>query len=128
MDPVTVILGALSVAGAKVGDQVIKDGYAGLKAFQNAEIVYDATVVRPLVTGSRFVLWKGVDVGLIDGIVTPINYAGYGKAYEFMSIDGTLHLVIAKDKNGKWQRVDGTEPYFSGWIDELLEQVAQSQH
>jgi hypothetical protein len=32
MDPVTVILGALAVAGAKVGDQVIKDGYAGLKA------------------------------------------------------------------------------------------------
>lgn len=32
MDPVTVILGALSVAGAKVGDQIIKDGYAGLKA------------------------------------------------------------------------------------------------
>lgn len=32
MDPVTVILGALSVAGAKLGDQIIKDGYAGLKA------------------------------------------------------------------------------------------------
>ena len=32
MDPVTVILGALSIAGARVGDQVIKDGYAGLKA------------------------------------------------------------------------------------------------
>ncbi len=32
MDPTTVILGALSVAGSKIGDQVIKDGYAGLKA------------------------------------------------------------------------------------------------
>jgi hypothetical protein len=32
MDPVTVILSALAVAGAKVGDQVIKDGYAALKA------------------------------------------------------------------------------------------------
>jgi hypothetical protein len=32
MDPITVILGALSVAGSKIGDQVIKDGYAGLKA------------------------------------------------------------------------------------------------
>src|SRR5215216_3242538 len=32
MDPVTVILGALSAAGAAVGSQAIKDGYAGLKA------------------------------------------------------------------------------------------------
>src|SRR5262245_65417834 len=32
MDPITVILGALSVAGSKIGDQVIKDGYAGRKA------------------------------------------------------------------------------------------------
>jgi hypothetical protein len=32
MDPMTVILGALSLAGSTVGDQVIKDGYAGLKA------------------------------------------------------------------------------------------------
>jgi hypothetical protein len=32
MDPLTVILSALVVAGAKVGDQAIRDGYAGLKA------------------------------------------------------------------------------------------------
>lgn len=32
MDPVTVILSALAVAGAKVGDQVVRDGYTGLKA------------------------------------------------------------------------------------------------
>lgn len=32
MDPISVILGALSLAGSTVGDQVIKDGYAGLKA------------------------------------------------------------------------------------------------
>ena len=31
--------------------------------------VYDATVVRPLIGGSRMVLWKGVDAGLVDGIV-----------------------------------------------------------
>ena len=31
--------------------------------------LYDTTVVRPLVGGSRMVLWKGVDAGLIDGIV-----------------------------------------------------------
>jgi NADH-quinone oxidoreductase subunit L len=31
--------------------------------------IYDATVVKPLVNGSRVVLWRGADVGLIDGIV-----------------------------------------------------------
>jgi NADH-quinone oxidoreductase subunit L len=31
--------------------------------------LYDATVVSPLVNGSRAVLWKGVDTGLIDGAV-----------------------------------------------------------
>ena len=32
MGPITVILGALSAAGASVAGQAIKDGYAGLKA------------------------------------------------------------------------------------------------
>jgi hypothetical protein len=32
MDPITVILAALAVAGGKVADQAIRDGYAGLKA------------------------------------------------------------------------------------------------
>ena len=35
-----------------------------------------------------------------------------------------IHLVIAEDDNGKWQRIAGTEPYLSGWTDELAEQVA----
>jgi NADH-quinone oxidoreductase subunit L len=35
--------------------------------------IYDATVVKPLVGGSRLVLWKGVDAGLIDGIVNGIG-------------------------------------------------------
>jgi NADH-quinone oxidoreductase subunit L len=30
--------------------------------------IYDALIVRPLVAISRFVLWKGVDQGLIDGV------------------------------------------------------------
>ena len=42
----------------------------------------------------------------------------------FKSLDDTLHLVIAIDNKGKWQRIDGTEPYLSGWVDELAEQVA----
>ena len=29
--------------------------------------IYDAAVVQPLVDGSASVLWKGIDVGLIDG-------------------------------------------------------------
>lgn len=31
--------------------------------------IYDATVVKPLLGGSRIVLWKGIDVGVIDGLV-----------------------------------------------------------
>jgi len=34
---------------------------------------YDAAVVRPVIGGSRIVLWKGVDAGLIDGIVNGIG-------------------------------------------------------
>lgn len=60
----------------------------------------------------------------VEGIAKHIGYDGYSEAYEFKSTDNTLHLIIAKGNDGKWQRVAGTEPYFSGWINELLEQVA----
>lgn len=30
--------------------------------------IYDRAVVEPIVTGSRLVLWKGVDTGIIDGL------------------------------------------------------------
>ncbi|HVS91642.1 MAG TPA: hypothetical protein VHE59_06400 [Mucilaginibacter sp.] len=59
----------------------------------------------------------------IDGIVACIHYANYGMAYDFKSIDGTLHLVIGRDKQGHWVRIDGTEPYLSAWVDELAEQI-----
>ncbi|MGZ3751855.1 MAG: hypothetical protein ACXVA2_14430 [Mucilaginibacter sp.] len=59
----------------------------------------------------------------VEGIVTKISFDGYEKAYEFKSIDGTLHLVIALDKEGDWIRIDGTEPYLSAWIDELALQI-----
>ena len=29
--------------------------------------IYDATVVSPVIQGSSTVLWRGVDVGIIDG-------------------------------------------------------------
>jgi hypothetical protein len=60
----------------------------------------------------------------IEGIASPINYAGYHAAYEFLSTDETLHLIIAQDNHGQWHRVAGTEPYLGGWVDELAEQVS----
>lgn len=60
--------------------------------------------------------------GPVDGIVNPLSLKNYSQAYEFKSLDDTLHLVIAMDK-GRWQRIDGTEPYLSGWVEELAEQV-----
>ncbi len=59
----------------------------------------------------------------VDGIVNKIDYNGFVNAYEFKSIDGGVHMVIAKDDEGNWQRIAGTEPYLSGWIDELAEQI-----
>ena len=59
----------------------------------------------------------------IEGTVSLINYNDYSPAYEFQSIDGTLHLIIAKDTDGQWIRVAGSEPYFAGWVDELVEQI-----
>ena len=35
--------------------------------------VYDATVVTPLVGGSKWVLWRGADAGLIDGSVNGVG-------------------------------------------------------
>jgi NADH-quinone oxidoreductase subunit L len=53
------------------------DGFKGLywlvynKYF--VDEIYDAAVVAPVVDGSRAVLWKGVDAGLIDGSVNGIG-------------------------------------------------------
>jgi hypothetical protein len=60
----------------------------------------------------------------IEGIVSQITYDG-NHAWEFRSLDETLHLVIARNTRGKWTRVDGTEPYLSGWVDELAEQITK---
>lgn len=61
----------------------------------------------------------------IDGLVSTITQADANKVYTFSSIDGTLDLVIAKDENGNWQRISSTEPYLSGWVDELGDQIDQ---
>jgi NADH-quinone oxidoreductase subunit L len=39
---------------------------------------YDATVVEPLLEGSRTVLWRGVDAGLIDGTVNGVGSRSRG--------------------------------------------------
>lgn len=40
--------------------------------------IYDATVVSPVVAGSRSVLWHGVDQGVIDGIVNGVGRESRG--------------------------------------------------
>jgi hypothetical protein len=58
----------------------------------------------------------------IDGIVSPVKNSLYKEAYQFISLDDSLHLTIANDGD-KWIRIAGTEPYFSGWVDELAEHI-----
>ena len=60
----------------------------------------------------------------IEGIVSQTTFDG-GQAWDFKSIDESLHLVITLDNKGHWVRVDGTEPYLSGWVDELAELVSK---
>jgi hypothetical protein len=60
----------------------------------------------------------------IEGIVSAIDLPGYSQAYEFKSIDETLQLVIGTDNSGKWHRIEGSEPYLSGWTAELADLVA----
>jgi NADH-quinone oxidoreductase subunit L len=78
--PISVAAGAIGILLAAVmylWKPGMADGLAGAlsvpyKAIYNkyfVDEIYDATVVKPLVGGSRLVLWKGVDAGLIDGIV-----------------------------------------------------------
>ena len=62
----------------------------------------------------------------IEGIAQAITYPNFANAYEFKSTDGTLHLIIAKDAEGQWIRLTGTEPFLSSWIDELAEQVSKA--
>jgi hypothetical protein len=59
----------------------------------------------------------------VDGIVSQIDFDGFSNAYEFESIDNSLHLIIAKDDDGKWVRLAGTEPYLGSWVDELAQQI-----
>lgn len=64
--------------------------------------------------------------GPVNGTITKITYEGITGAYRFDSIDDTLHLIIAPE-DGHWQRLAGTEPYLSGWVDEMAEQITNSR-
>ena len=59
----------------------------------------------------------------VEGIVNQVDFDGFLNAYEFRSIDNSLHLIIAKDDDGKWVRLAGTEPYLSSWTEELSGQI-----
>ncbi|MBL4678096.1 MAG: hypothetical protein JKY70_18105 [Mucilaginibacter sp.] len=54
----------------------------------------------------------------VNGTVT--TNAG---AYTFKAIDDSLEITITRDGEGNWERISGTEPYLSGWVDELAEQI-----
>jgi NADH-quinone oxidoreductase subunit L len=70
--------------------------------------IYDAAVVDPLVGGSRVVLWKGVDVGLIDGAANGVGararnvgsllrliQSGNIRSYATWVLFGSVLLIVA---------------------------------
>jgi NADH-quinone oxidoreductase subunit L len=70
--------------------------------------IYSATVVRPIVGGSRIVLWKGVDARLIDGIVNGVGarcrdvgsllrllQSGNVRSYATWVLFGSVALLVA---------------------------------
>ena len=69
---------------------------------------YDATVVRPVVDGSRTLLWRTADAGLIDGAVNGIGktarsiggalklaQSGFIRSYAAWVVAGSIAVVIA---------------------------------
>jgi NADH-quinone oxidoreductase subunit L len=75
--------------------------------------VYDALVVRPLVSGSRTVLWRGMDVEVIDGAVNGVGarargmgavmrlaQSGYIRSYGAWVVFGSILLLLAVGLGG----------------------------
>jgi NADH-quinone oxidoreductase subunit L len=60
--------------------------------------IYDAAVVEPVIKGSRTVLWRGVDAGLIDGMVNGVGHRARG-------VGGILR---------RWQ--SGSIRNYAGWV------------
>lgn len=94
---------------------------------QNA--VFTVTKFHPVkevyITMEVFETFLAGTDGPIDGLVSAANQAAIGNQYTFSSIDGSLILTIAKNENGNWERISSTEPYLSGWVDKLGEQIDQ---
>jgi NADH-quinone oxidoreductase subunit L len=74
---------------------------------------YDAAIVRPLVDGSRTVLWRGVDLGLIDGAVNGTGtgardiggvlrhlQSGYIRRYAAWVLVGCILVIVAVSFTG----------------------------
>jgi NADH-quinone oxidoreductase subunit L len=70
--------------------------------------IYDAAVVTPVVSGSRDVLWKGMDAGVIDGSVNGVGFAaraiggvlkrfqsGNIRSYATWVVFGSVALIVA---------------------------------
>src|ERR1043166_1334009 len=77
------------VASPKLADSFANAFHALYSLIYNKYFVdelYDATVVRPVVDGSRTLLWRGVDVGVIGGAVNGIGHRARG-------IGGVLRLA-----------------------------------
>ena len=58
---------------AGVGDDVQRSLSSWLYNKYFVDEAYDAMVVEPVVQGSRTVLWRGIDAGVIDGIVNGVG-------------------------------------------------------
>ena len=58
----------------------------------------------------------------VTGVVTQTSSG----IYQFKAIDESLDLTIARDRDGNWERIAGSEPYLSSWIAELAEQIQTS--
>jgi NADH-quinone oxidoreductase subunit L len=70
--------------------------------------LYDATVVTPIVSGSRGLLWKSIDVRVIDGLVNGVGatarfFGGFFKlvqsgnirSYATWVVFGAVVLIVA---------------------------------
>jgi NADH-quinone oxidoreductase subunit L len=93
----------ISVAAGLIG---IALAYVYNKYF--VDEIYNAAVVKPLVAGSRVVLWRGVDAGLIDGMANGIGSRSQGfgsvlrllqsgniRSYATWVLFGSVILVVA---------------------------------
>jgi len=77
---------------------------------------YDSVIVRPIIEGSRGVLWRGMDVGLIDGIVNGIGglartiggglkslQSGYIRSYAAWVVIGSVVIIAAMSLMGGYR-------------------------